>query len=60
VIVAVTVVGMMQVTTDEIVNVIPVRYRFMPTVRAVSMPVIVALAVMIRRASTRIQVAHRN
>ena len=57
-IVAVTLMGMMQVTTNEIVKVVSVRHKFMSTVRAVSVIVIVTLAVMIRCASTRVQVAH--
>jgi hypothetical protein len=60
VIVAVTVVGMMQVPTDKVVKVVPVRHAFMSTGRTVSVPVIMTFAVMVRCASTRIEVAHQD
>ena len=57
-IVAVTLMGMMKVPTNEIVHVVPVRHALMSTGRTVSVPVIVSFAVMIRCASAWIQVTH--
>ena len=57
-IIAVTVMGMMEVAINEIINVIPVRHAFMSTIGAVSVPLIMTFAIMIRRARTRIDVAY--
>ena len=59
-IVAVTVVGMMEVPTDKIVKMVPVRHAFVSTGRTVSVPAIVTFAVMIRCTSTWIEVAHQD
>ena len=59
-IVAVTVVGMMQVPTDKIVKMVPVRHAFVSAGSTVSVSVIVTFAVVIRCTGTRIEVAHRN
>jgi hypothetical protein len=58
VIIAVTPMRVMEVSTNEIVNVVPVRHAFMSASRTVSVPLIVTFASMIWRASTRIEVAH--
>jgi hypothetical protein len=57
-IVAVTLMGMMEVFTNEIVNVVPVRHAFMSTSGTVSVPAIMAFAIMIRCARTRVDVAY--
>ena len=59
-IVAVAVVGMMQVPTDKIVKMVPVRHAFVAADRTVSVAVIVAFTVMIRCTSTWIEVAHQD
>jgi hypothetical protein len=57
-IVAMAVMRVMKVATNKIVNVVPVRHAFMSTGRTVRVPMIVTLAVMIRRAGIWIEVAH--
>ena len=59
-IVAVTIVGMMQVPTDKIVKMVPMRHAFVSTGGTVSVAVIVTFAVVIRCTSTRIDVAHQD
>ena len=59
-IVAVTGVGMMQVSPYKIIKVIPVRHLFMSTGRTVTVPVIVPFAVMIWCAITWIEFAYRH
>ena len=51
---------MMEVSTNEIVNVVPVRHWFMSAAGTVSVLVIVTFTLMVRCASTRIEVAYRN
>lgn len=53
-IVAVIAVRMMQVAVDEIVDVIPVRDRFMATSRPMHMPRVMPAAFVIRRTGRRI------
>ena len=50
VIVTVITVGMVQVAFDEIINVITMGHRFVPTTRAVFVPRLMAATVMIGRA----------
>jgi hypothetical protein len=47
-------VRMMQVAVDEVVDVIAVRYRFVPASRRVHMPRFMAAAVVVRRTTVRI------
>jgi len=44
VIVAVVAVGVVEMTVDKVIDVIPVRYRFVPTIRPVDVPGIVTAA----------------
>ena len=48
-IIAVTIVRMMQMSIDQIVYVITVGHRLMPTTRAVNMTGVVGPALMVRR-----------
>ena len=57
-IVAVTLMRMMEVSTYEIVNVVPVRHAFMSASRTVSVSLIVTFAIMTRCACARIEVAY--
>jgi hypothetical protein len=54
-IVAVCTVGMVEMTTYQIINMISMRHLFMPAGRAVSMFAIVPLALMVGRAAVRIR-----
>ncbi len=49
---------MMEVSTNEIVNVVRVRHAFMSTGGTVSVLAIVTFAIMVRCASTRIEAAY--
>ena len=57
-IVAVTLVKMMQVSANKIIEVVPVRHAFMSTGRTVSVPVLVTFTDMIACASTWIKGTH--
>ena len=59
-IIAVTTVGMMQMTTHKIVQVVAMRHSFMSAGRTMSVLLIMRLAVVIGRASIRIGVAYGN
>src|SRR5262249_7231186 len=59
VIIAVAGVRMMQVPANEIVKMVPMGRHFMPALWSVSMPSIMPLAIMIRRARIRIGATHR-
>lgn len=56
--VAVPLVGMVQVIPDEIIRVIPVRHGFVAAPGAVLVPGVVLVALVIRRAALRIAVVH--
>jgi hypothetical protein len=53
-IIAVIPVGMMQVSVDQIVDVIAVRHRLVPASRTVHVPAVVPAAPVLRRAPVRI------
>ena len=59
-IIAVTTMGMVQMTTHKIVQVVTMRHSFMSAARTVSMLLIMRLAVVIRCTSIRIGVAYGN
>jgi hypothetical protein len=54
VIVAVTVVGMVQMAVDEIIHMVAVRYRFVSAPGAMLMTGLVATAMMIGRTAIRV------
>jgi hypothetical protein len=58
VLVAVPVVGMVQVIPDEVVRVIPVRHGFVAAPGAVPVPGVVPVAPVIGRAALRVAVVH--
>lgn len=47
-------VGMVEVAVHEVIHMIPVRYRFMPTARPVTMILVMAATLVLRRARIRI------
>ena len=57
-VIAVTIMRVMQMATDQIVNMVAVRHAFVPTGRTVSMLMIVGLAVVIGCASARIDATY--
>jgi hypothetical protein len=59
-VIAVTIMSVMQMAADKIVNMVAVRYAFVPTGRTVRMVSIVGFAIMIRRARVRIGLTHRH
>ncbi len=59
-VVAVTVMRVMQVITHEVIHVIPMRNRFVPTVRPMDVACFVSPAVVFGRATDRIEPAHFN
>jgi hypothetical protein len=56
-VIAVTTMGMMQMTTNQIVNMVAVRHAFVPTGRTVGVFLIVGFAVVIGCASAWIDAA---
>jgi hypothetical protein len=54
VIVTVIAVRMVQVTFDQIIDMVAMRHCLVPATRAVLMPTVVAAAVMVRRAALRV------
>jgi hypothetical protein len=59
-IVAVRTMGMVEVPTHQIINVVAMRRAFMPAVGAVNMFAIVPFTLMAGRAAVRVRAAYRN
>jgi len=57
-VIAVTIMRMVQVTVNQVVDVIAMRYRLVPATRTVDMVGVVMPAGMIRRALNRVLIAH--
>jgi hypothetical protein len=57
-VVAMIAVGMMEVTFDQIVDVVAVRHRLMAAARTVNVACLVSFTAMMRRACVRIRTGH--